>query len=138
MKNIKNERRKIREQALFSLYEIEVGKVSVDKSIKRIKRNYKFKKENRKFGEELVKGTRENLSCIDEKIKEFTTTWRLERMPVIDRNILRVCIYEILFLKDIPPAVSINEAVELAKKYSTDESGKFINGILGSFVRKYV
>ncbi len=84
----------------------------------------------KEFTDELVKGTVENLKAIDEKIADYATNWQIKRMAVIDRNILRLSCYELLFRKDIPPKVSINEAVDLAKKYSGPEAGKFVNGIL--------
>ncbi len=82
------------------------------------------------FTAELVKGVVQNLAVIDAKISEYAANWQLKRMAVVDRNSLRVSCYELLFLEDIPPKVSINEAVELAKKYSGREAGKFVNGIL--------
>jgi len=78
----------------------------------------------------LVKGVTNNLSSIDSKISHCATNWELDRMAVVDRNILRLGAYEIIFCPDIPPKVSINEAVELAKKYSDSQAGKFVNGIL--------
>lgn len=82
------------------------------------------------FTEQLVKGVRDNLDIIDKKISGYATNWHIQRMAVVDRNILRLSCYELVFRDDIPPKVSINEAVELAKKYSTPEAGKFVNGIL--------
>jgi len=82
------------------------------------------------FTEELIKGVSINLKAIDSKISLYATNWQLKRMAVVDRNILRLASYELLFRTDIPPKVSINEAVELAKKYSGLEAGKFVNGVL--------
>ena len=82
------------------------------------------------FTQELVKGTCDFLGPIDTKISECANNWHLKRMAVVDRNILRLGCYELLFRTDIPPKVSINEAVELAKKYSGLDAGKFVNGIL--------
>ncbi|MCM8795525.1 MAG: transcription antitermination factor NusB [Candidatus Omnitrophica bacterium] len=82
------------------------------------------------FTEQLVKGTLENLTFIDAKITQYATNWQLARMPVVDRNVLRLGCFELIFCQDIPPKVSINEAVELAKKYSGPEAGKFVNAIL--------
>lgn len=78
----------------------------------------------------LVMGTCKNLSHIDEIIGRFSEHWRLSRMSNIDRNIMRLSVYELMYLSNIPPAVTINEAVELGKRYGTEESGAFINGIL--------
>jgi len=82
------------------------------------------------FTEELVVGTLAHVQGVDKKIMEYASNWQLKRMAVVDRNILRLGCYEILFRDDIPPKVSINEAVELAKRYSGPEAGKFVNGIL--------
>ena len=86
--------------------------------------------ELKSFSSELVKGVAENLKIIDAKIVQYATNWQLERMAVVDRNILRMSCFEIIFRDDIPPKVSINEAVDLAKKYSGIEAGKFVNAIL--------
>lgn len=78
----------------------------------------------------LVMGTCKNLSHIDAIIGRFSEHWRLSRMSNIDRNIMRLSVYELMYLSNIPPAVTINEAVELGKRYGTEESGSFVNGIL--------
>lgn len=82
------------------------------------------------FTAELVKGVMDNLENIDKLISEHATNWQLKRMAVIDRNVMRLSCYELIYRTDIPPKVSINEAVDLAKKYSGPEAGKFVNGIL--------
>lgn len=84
----------------------------------------------REFTGELVRGTIDNLEAIDKQISDYAANWHIKRMAVIDRNVLRLSCYELLFRSDIPPKVSINEAVDLAKKYSGPEAGKFVNGIL--------
>jgi len=82
------------------------------------------------FTRDLVGGVVGNLAAIDLKISQYAKNWELERMAVVDRNILRLGVYELIYRNDIPPKVSINEAVELAKKYSDVQAGKFVNGIL--------
>ena len=84
----------------------------------------------RLFAEPLIRGTLEHRDEIDEHIKKHAKNWDLHRIAAVDRNILRLAIYEMLHRDDIPPVVSINEAVDIAKKFSTDDSGKFVNGIL--------
>lgn len=84
----------------------------------------------RLFADPLIKGTLEHREQLDNEIKKHTQNWDLGRMAVVDRNILRLAIYEMLHREDIPPIVSINEAVDIAKKFSTEESGRFVNGIL--------
>lgn len=84
----------------------------------------------REFATALVKGTLKNLQKIDAVISSYAENWELDRMAVIDRNIIRMASFELLYLEDIPPKVSINEAVDLAKRYGDVDSGKFVNGIL--------
>jgi N utilization substance protein B len=84
----------------------------------------------RLFAEPLIKGTLEHRDEVDEVIKKHAKNWELHRIAAVDRNILRLAIYEMLHREDIPPVVSINEAVDIAKKFSTQDSGKFVNGIL--------
>src|SRR3954470_22077188 len=84
----------------------------------------------RLFAEPLIRGTLEHRDALDEVIKKHAKNWDLHRIAAVDRNILRLAIYEMLHREDIPPVVSINEAVDIAKKFSTQDSGKFVNGIL--------
>lgn len=84
----------------------------------------------RRFSDALIQGILEHISSIDEMIRSYTQNYELGRISSVDRNILRIAIYEMLKCPEIPPAVSINEAIEIAKKYSTEESGRFVNGIL--------
>ncbi len=90
------------------------------------------------FANELIEGTMQNLEQIDRIIKKYANKWDLERMLTVDRNILRFAIFEILYRHDIPFQVTINEAVEVAKKYSTKESASFINGILDKIAKNEV
>ncbi len=84
----------------------------------------------RMFSEPLIRGVLDNLSEIDGAIKKVALNWDIARMAAVDRNILRLAVHEMLHRQDIPPVVSINEAVDIAKKFSTDDSGKFVNGLL--------
>jgi N utilization substance protein B len=86
--------------------------------------------EVRLFAEPLIRGTLEHRDEADDLIRKHTRNWELHRIAAVDRNILRLAIYEMLHREDIPPVVSINEAVDIAKKFSTQDSGKFVNGIL--------
>ena len=86
----------------------------------------------RLFAEPLIRGTLEHRPELDKEIQKHARNWDLHRMAAVDRNILRLAVYEMFHRDDIPPVVSINEAVDIAKKYSTDDSGKFVNGILDS------
>ena len=86
--------------------------------------------ETRLFAEPLIKGVLEHRDAIDEHIKKHARNWEFNRIAAVDRNVMRLAIYEMLYREDIPPVVSINEAVDIAKKFSTQDSGKFVNGIL--------
>jgi len=87
------------------------------------------------FTKETVVGVIKNLSEIDNYIKKYAPEWPLEQITVVDRNILRLGIYEMIFNKDIPERVAINEAIEIAKNYGGESSGKFINGVLGAIYK---
>ena len=126
-------RTRSRELALQILYQMDITHDSPPLSLDNFWGSYTAEDINEEikiFTNELVKGVAENLAVIDKKISEYATNWKLERMAVVDRNILRLGCYELLFRDDIPPKVSINEAVELAKQYSGLDAGKFVNGIL--------
>ena len=123
-------RRKAREIALQILYQIETRKTSTEEALEVIFSRYRFKREVKEFAETLVRGSHQFILPFNSLIKTYAKNWTLDRMATVDRNILRLAIYELLFLENVPPIVSINEAVEIAKRYGTDDSGKFVNGIL--------
>lgn len=123
-------RRRDRKLVLEFLYERDLTKKSI-KEILESKRIVGLEIALSEFAIRLLTGITSNLEVIDEIIERYSEGWRVSRMPAVDRNILRMGVYELLFEKEIPPAVSINEAVELTKVYSTDEARRFINGILG-------
>lgn len=89
-----------------------------------------------RYAEEVIKGTIDKLQSIDKRIQANITGWTKDRIVKVDLAVLRLALYEILYRDDIPDSVAINEAIELAKKYSTDESGSFVNGVLGKIVRE--
>ena len=84
----------------------------------------------RVFAEDLIRGVLENREELDLKLQKYLRNWDMTRMAVVDRNVLRMAIYELYYREDIPPVVSLNEAIEIAKRFSTRESGKFVNGLL--------
>lgn len=88
------------------------------------------------FASDLVAGVGAHLDEIDERIRRYARGWALERMPVVDRSVLRMGIYELLHHPDVPTGVVISEAVELAKRYSTDDSGRFVNGMLSNIAEE--
>jgi transcription antitermination protein NusB len=124
-------RRQAREIAAQFLYQHDLGGgVVVDALAMFWQTQPEVSEQTRKFAEELIRGTCEHRAAIDEKIQKYTEHWELQRIAAVDRNILRLAIFEMLYRDDIPPIVSINEAVDIAKKFSTRESGAFVNGIL--------
>jgi len=126
-------RRAAREQALKWLYEVDVGRTRVEDVV--AETQMRLDEESLAFAHELLQGAIANVKEIDALIGRYAKDWSLDRMPAVDRNILRLAIFEILRLPDIPHSVSVDEAVELAKKYSTAESSKFVNGVLGGLLR---
>lgn len=87
------------------------------------------------FTEQLVEGVRTHKAEIDKLIGVHATNWKVSRMPIVDRNILRAALYELLFLADVPAKVTVNEAIELAKRFADDETKKFVNGILDQMLK---
>lgn len=124
-------RRAVRELVVQFLYQVDLSGGSLDEALLMFwETQAEVGEMGHKFAEELVRGVLEKRSVIDEKIAQYTENWDLPRIAAVDRNILRLAMYEMLFRDDIPPIVSINEAVDIAKKFSTRESGAFVNGIL--------
>jgi len=123
-------RRKARELAVQVLFCLEFLEGDVSAVFDLVCENFSSKKAPRAFARDLVLGTCEKMREIDGMIRGSSRNWRLERMPRLDRSILRLAVFEILYKEDIPPKVSIDEAVDLGKRFGNRESGKFINGIL--------
>lgn len=125
-------RRKARIKALQALYEIDSVKRVASEVVDRLLSEEDFSEENQAFTHELVAGVNKNREDIDNNIRKFAPQWPLEQLSIIDRNILRLAIFEILFDNKVPVKVAVSEAVELAKSYGSENSGKFVNGVLGS------
>jgi len=124
-------RRKAREVALQLLYQLDVQSESnPEPHLDEFWSRHPVDPEAREFADALVRGTKLHEGKIDEVISQYAENWQLDRMAVVDRNILRQGIFELLWMGDAPPKVVINEALEIAKKFSTQESSRFINGIL--------
>jgi N utilization substance protein B len=123
-------RRRSREMAVKVLYQADMSGVSIAEAFQLFCEYFGGSEESRVFAKELLDGIRAHLDEINSLISKFSEHWRLDRMSMVDRNILRLAIYELLSRPDIPAKVSINEAVELGKKFGTEDSGAFINGIL--------
>lgn len=124
-------RTKARECALQVLYQVDITGDNAEGAIKDFwETKGKFEDAVKDFARTLVMGALEKLEKIDKVIGDYATNWQLDRMAKVDRNILRLATFELLFVADIPDKVSINEAVEMAKKFGDEESSKFVNGIL--------
>ncbi|MBI4746162.1 MAG: transcription antitermination factor NusB [Deltaproteobacteria bacterium] len=131
-------RRKGRELALQMLFQLDLVKTGVDEAIRAFwkTREELPSEDTRDFCEELVRGAFEHNEEIDRFVEETSSNWRLSRMPVVDRNVLRIAVYEMLYRKDIPTTVTINEAIDVGKKFGSEDSGAFINGILDKIAEK--
>lgn len=131
-------RTQAREYTLQILYQIDIRKDPEDKILAEFWKGLEVETQVADFAAKLVIGTLRNKKKIDELISKYASNWKLTRMAVIDRNVLRMAAYELLFCDDIPPKVSINEAVDLAKKFGDVESGKFVNGILDKIKKEEI
>lgn len=132
----KNTRREARELALRVLFELDLGKQPEDEVIRAGLAQSHLDENLQAMTEELVRGTLAHRDQIDSRVASLATEWALDRQAAVDRNILRLASYELLFRPESPVAAVVNEAVELAKKYSTAESGRFVNGVLGTLARE--
>jgi N utilization substance protein B len=130
-------RRAARELALKLLFQVDVGRTPLAEVLSHYRTDYPdASPATMEYAERLAKGTARHLSEIDRILTDMAEDWSLDRLASVDRNILRMSTYEMLYEPDMPASIAINEAVELAKKYSTEESGKFVNGILGNLARQ--
>jgi N utilization substance protein B len=129
-------RRRSREYALQILFQLDLTGSELNEDVwNEFWKGNDEDKEVKEFTRDIVASTQEHIAEIDEAIKKAAEHWSIARMAVIDRNILRAAAYELLYRKEIPPSVVMNEALEIAKKYSTEESAPFINGILDKIAR---
>lgn len=134
-------RRKAREIALQILYGLDAQKIELDEAISLFwtnseETNETVSEEVKMFADELVAGTWKNRNKIDKLISGNSSNWTLGRMSRVDKSILRMAVYELLFCPDIPPKVTLNEAIDLGKIYGAENSGSFINGILNALFIK--
>jgi len=125
-------RRLSREKALQALFYMDMHRDPVEDPVGHFCSCFSENQPTEPFFHVLVDGVRENRATIDTVIERFSSNWKISRMSCVDRNVLRIAVFELLFCTDIPPKVSINEAIDVGKRYGTEESGAFINGILDS------
>ena len=130
-------RRKARELALQMLFQHDMSGNEPDMIVTTFEDLQKSKPNTREFAVRIFRGTVDHLNAIDEMIQAQAENWRLSRMAVVDRNIIRMSVYEFLHESDTPKLVIIDEAVEIAKKFGTQKSSQFINGILDGILKRY-
>ncbi len=118
------------------LYQVDVGKMAMDDAFENLREKFKIEDQDLDFARHLVSGTLANLPELDNEISRLSRDWKLERIAAVDRSIMRMALYEIFHETETPYNVSINEAVEIAKKYCGEQSSKFINGILGKVIQE--
>jgi transcription antitermination factor NusB len=128
-------RTRARELALQFLYQVDLVKKSLDETDDFL-REEERDVETRRFAQRLIEGALENRDDIDKVIQDVAQNWNISRMAVVDRNVLRLATHELLHCQDIPPKVAINEAIEIGKRFSTQNSGAFINGILDRIMNR--
>lgn len=129
-------RRDAREAAFVALFQMDVGRAPAESAIATALRGRRISEKNLEYLRSAVLEARKHRESIDKTVSRLAIGWSLDRMSAVDRNLLRLAVCEILHLDDVPVNVSINEAVALAKKFGGDESGKFVNGILGRLARE--
>ena len=123
-------RRKSREFALQVLYQLNITKQDAIKALTEFQENFLPNEEADDFVKRLVFGVIEHYAELDQLIERYSENWRLDRIHMIERNILRMALFELLYCEEIPPKVTLNEAIDLGKRYGSEESGSFINGLL--------
>ena len=129
-------RRRARELALQMLYRHEVTGASAEDMQEDFEEWQRAPAEVQAFAATLLAGTLQHLGDIDRELTAQTANWRLERLAAVDRNILRIAMYELLLSPDVPAAVVIDEAIEIAKRYGAEDSARFVNGVLDGFVKR--
>ncbi len=123
-------RRKARESTLQILFQLEFNDSDAEKAFRQYWKDKKATKDVKDYCRWLIKGITSNQESIDKSIQSVSKRWRLSRMPVVDRNILRMAVFELLYEEDVAPAIVINEAIEISKKFSGEQASMFINGVL--------
>lgn len=129
------QRRKVRKVLLTILYINDLVGIPIDEVVKEVLKKVKLNEKNLEFLDKLIGKIKENKNTIDKTIKKHLINWEFNRLSYIDRAILRIATCELLYFEDIPPKVSINEAIELAKEFSDEEAKRFINGVLDAIYK---
>ncbi|MDV6379245.1 transcription antitermination factor NusB [Sporosarcina sp. GW1-11] len=121
-------RREAREKAIQTLFQLDNNEMTVDEAI-----GYIVDGQLNSFYEQLVRGTAENMTEIDSAITNKLENWSIDRLPKIERTVLRLAVYELLYNEEVPNRVILNEAIELCKTFGDEKSGRFVNGVLSKF-----
>lgn len=130
-------RRKSRELALRMLYQLETNSSNPELALENYCNIFPYQQDVVDYAESLMLGVKKDREIIDTYIQDASEHWKINRIAFVDKNILRIGIYEMLFSDDVPPKVAIDEAIELAKKYGNEDSGNFINGVLDRVFKDY-
>lgn len=128
-------RRKGRELALQALYQFDITRSYDEASLKKFYECFFSKEGKNEFSEDFIRGVMSHLKELDELIEKYSENWKLPRMPVVDRNLLRMAIFELLHKDDIPVKVTLNEAIEIGKRFGSENTGSFVNGILDKIAK---
>lgn len=130
-------RRKARECALQILFQLEFDRSPIEAVLSKFWEDKKASSESKDYCSQLIRGVCAQRKEIDAEIQSVSENWRISRMALVDRNILRLAAFELLYQKHLAPAIVINEGVEISKKYSSDQASNFINGILDALRKKH-
>jgi transcription antitermination protein NusB len=130
-----SKRRNARELVLKVLFQVDVGGLPTEEALETAFEQVRPPDEEQAYVADVVRGVAERIQDLDGIIGSLAEGWRLDRLAKVDKNVLRAALFELKHRTDIPVNVVVNDAVEIAKKYSTEDSGRFVNGILGSFLR---
>lgn len=130
-------RKVARESTMQLLYQMDLKNDFSKDVIDIFFENNEFEPDEIEYINKVTKGVSENIESIDSFVEKYSEGWAIKRIAKIDLAILRIAIFEILYIEGMPPQVSINEAVDIAKKYGTDQSSNYINGLLGTFLKKH-
>jgi N utilization substance protein B len=130
-------RHEARITALQALYEIDTATHDVEEVLQRYLGNAQMPTNTRRFIERLVRGVQDEQAKLDEIIAKTAPTWPVPQLPAVDRTVLRMALWELVIERDVPVKAAINEAVELAKRFGSDNSSRFVNGVLGTVVSQH-
>lgn len=129
-------RKVARESTMKLLYQMDLNEDFSEESINMFLENNEFESDEIDYIKKVIRGVKDNIENIDSFIEKYSEGWKIKRIAKIDLAILRIALYEMIYIEEMPPQVSINEAVEISKEYGTNESSKYINGLLGTFLKK--